>query len=201
MRAAVLAGGAGSRLGGQKPSALLAGRPLIEYPVAAMLEAGFEVSVVAKPDTELPSFADLAGRNHSVEVVIEPIEPLHPLLGIVTALRYCGEAIVVAACDMPFITPELVTWLAKRDESAVALPECHGALQPMFGRYSSEALTVFEDAVDTEQSVVGAVRNVGAQLITESEIAAFGDPAKLLFDVDDEADMRAAARMFDQAAS
>jgi molybdopterin-guanine dinucleotide biosynthesis protein A len=52
---AVLAGGRGRRIGGAKPTADLAGRPLISYPLAALAAAGIEAFVVAKPDTELPS--------------------------------------------------------------------------------------------------------------------------------------------------
>jgi len=50
---AVLAGGQGSRLGGAKPTADLAGRPLISYPLAALAAAGIEPFVVAKHSTDL----------------------------------------------------------------------------------------------------------------------------------------------------
>lgn len=53
MLGAVLAGGRGSRLGGAKPTADLAGRPLISYPLAALAAAGIEPFVVAKPSTNL----------------------------------------------------------------------------------------------------------------------------------------------------
>lgn len=52
---AVLAGGAGSRLGGAKAMVKLAGRPLISYPLAAIEQADLEPVVVAKACTELPS--------------------------------------------------------------------------------------------------------------------------------------------------
>ncbi|MGH2902423.1 MAG: NTP transferase domain-containing protein, partial [Solirubrobacteraceae bacterium] len=46
----ILAGGKGRRLDGAKASALLGGRPLASYPVAAMRAAGLEALLVAKPD-------------------------------------------------------------------------------------------------------------------------------------------------------
>ncbi len=58
---AVLAGGRGSRLGGAKPTADLAGRPLIAYPLQALAAAGIDSFIVAKPSTPLrgrPSVRD-----------------------------------------------------------------------------------------------------------------------------------------------
>ena len=52
--ATVLAGGAGSRLGGAKATALFAGRPLIEHVVAAARAGGLEPVVVAKARSPLP---------------------------------------------------------------------------------------------------------------------------------------------------
>ena len=69
MIVAVLAGGRGSRLGGAKATALLAGEPLIAHVLRAA--AGFETVVVAKRATPLPAV--------DVPVWIEPDEPFHPL--------------------------------------------------------------------------------------------------------------------------
>jgi molybdopterin-guanine dinucleotide biosynthesis protein A len=49
----VLAGGRGSRLGGAKAIADLAGRPLIAYPLDALTAAGLGPFIVAKPNTPL----------------------------------------------------------------------------------------------------------------------------------------------------
>ncbi|HEY6781351.1 MAG TPA: NTP transferase domain-containing protein, partial [Thermoleophilaceae bacterium] len=70
----VLAGGAGSRMGGGKPAALVGGRPLIAYPLAALGEVCERVAIVCKPTTELPQL-DGAERWE------EPELPLHPLTG------------------------------------------------------------------------------------------------------------------------
>ncbi len=79
MIVAVLAGGRGRRLGGAKPLATLAGAPLIARPLAAAAAAGLPAVVVVKPATRLPAL--------DVPVWEEPDEPVHPLLGIVTALE------------------------------------------------------------------------------------------------------------------
>ena len=65
--AAVLAGGAGSRLGGAKAMALLDGRPLIAHVLAAVRAGGLEPVVVAKADSPLPPL--------DCPVVFEPAQP------------------------------------------------------------------------------------------------------------------------------
>ncbi|MDQ6605984.1 MAG: NTP transferase domain-containing protein, partial [Actinomycetota bacterium] len=97
----VLAGGRGRRMGGEKATVLLAGQPLIAYPLQALAETVAEVRIIAKPDTELPNIA-------GVTVWIEPESPRHPLVGIVHALALAeGRAVLVCACDLPLVTPAL----------------------------------------------------------------------------------------------
>lgn len=101
--AAILAGGHGSRIGGDKALVQLAGRPLISYPLAAARAAGLEAVVVAKRATRLPPL--------DVPVLLEPDEPTHPLLGIVTALER-HAAIIAIPCDMPLLRASELAALA-----------------------------------------------------------------------------------------
>ena len=77
---AVLAGGASRRMGEPKAMVELAGKPLIAHAVAAVVDAGLNPIVVAKPDSQVPDLG--------VPILDEPQEPRHPLCGIVAALRY-----------------------------------------------------------------------------------------------------------------
>lgn len=133
----VLAGGAGRRLGGPKATALLGGRPLLAYPLAALGAVLGDVVVVAKADTVLPDLGE-------VSVWIEPDEPRHPLAGIVHALRRAaGREVVVCAGDMPQVTPALVRRLIVGDADgapAVVFGHPDGALEPLFARYAPGAL-------------------------------------------------------------
>jgi molybdopterin-guanine dinucleotide biosynthesis protein A len=136
----VLAGGAASRMGGDKASLPLAGRPLISYPLDALRAALGKVAVVAKPDTVLP-LLDLAPP-----VWLEPDEPRHPLTGIVEALRRAdGRPVVVLACDLPLVSAELVRELAGTPSAAPALvARAEGRIQPLCARYEPEALGLLE---------------------------------------------------------
>ncbi len=113
--AVVLAGGRGSRIGGEKALVQLGGRPLISYPIAAARAAGLSVVVAAKRSTRLPPSLD-AG------VLVEPETPVHPLLGVITALEQY-PAVIAIPCDMPFLAPAALAALAAaRDEVATLWP-------------------------------------------------------------------------------
>jgi molybdopterin-guanine dinucleotide biosynthesis protein A len=184
---AVLAGGVGSRLGGGKAMVELAGRALIEYPLAALDAAGIEAVVVAKADTALPSFA--------APVVTEPEEPRHPLLGIVTALRHAaGRPVLAVACDLPFVTPRLLEELATAAEPlVVAAPG--GDPQPLLARYAPALLPELEAALERQEPLRRTVAALDPRLLGDADLARFGDPARLTFNVNSPADLARAGDM------
>jgi len=181
---AVLAGGRATRLGGAKATAELGGRPLIEHVLDA---AGPDAVVVAKPGTALPPLA--------VPVLEEPAEPSHPMAGIVEALRDSGGLPVLAvACDMPFVTHDLLAWLAELPEP-LAVPALEGRLHPLLGRYPPELLGELEAALAARRPLRETVAGLGPYEIPASELEPFGDPGRLLFNVNTPEDLQAAERL------
>jgi molybdenum cofactor guanylyltransferase len=186
---AVLAGGRGSRIGGDKALVELAGRPLISYPLAAVEAAGLEPLVVAKPESRLPKLR--------CRTIREPARPLHPAVGIVAALRHAGERPLVAVgCDMPFVSPALLAWLASMPESVV-VPSVGGRLHPFPGRYEGSARPALEETLRTGTAMHAALAAIRPQPASEADLARFGDPPRLCFNVNSPADLRRAERMLE----
>jgi molybdopterin-guanine dinucleotide biosynthesis protein A len=133
----VLAGGAGRRLGGAKPSARLGGRSLVAWVAGALSSVCHEVVVLAKATSPLPSLP--AG----LEVWREPDSPVHPLAGIAWALsRSAGAPVLCSPVDVPFVSETtLRALLAAPGEVAVA----DG--QPLLGRFGPAALGPLQEAV------------------------------------------------------
>ncbi|HEY0391567.1 MAG TPA: NTP transferase domain-containing protein [Solirubrobacterales bacterium] len=184
---AVLAGGRGSRIGGAKATAELAGRPLISYPLAALAAAGIEPFVVAKPASALPPL--------SCPVIREPELPRHPLCGIVAALRAAeGRPVVVVACDMPLAAPPLLAHLAAAN-GRLLVPAPAGRLQPLQARYAAELLAALEAALEREEPLRRTVESLTPSLLGEEEIARFGNPGRLFFNVNDGDDLRHAEQL------
>jgi molybdenum cofactor guanylyltransferase len=219
---AVLAGGHGRRLGGTKPTAELAGRPLISYPLAALEAAGLAAFVVAKPSTDLGgrpnrrptdrgrpdqrygwertttrrggSERTTAPALGEVEVVVEPDEPTHPLVGVVAALRHARRPLVVLGCDFPFAPPALLRALAEAPEPLV-VPAPGGDPQPLVARWSPALLPRLEAALDREEPLRRTIAALSPRLLDDTELARFGDPGRAFFNVNAPADLRAAAAL------
>jgi molybdopterin-guanine dinucleotide biosynthesis protein A len=135
----VLAGGAGRRIGGDKCTVELAGRPLLLYPIDALRHVCEQVVVVAKQDTKLPQLAGAA------EVWIEPDEPQHPLAGVVHALRTASaRKILVLACDMPLVPEELLRALLKAAQGPGAIAFSGDIAEPLCASYTKDALKGLE---------------------------------------------------------
>ena len=141
MNGVILAGGAGTRLGGvSKAMVELHGRPLAEHVVDVLAQVCEQVAIVCKPDTELPQLA-------GVERWEEPVEPRHPLTGIVHALERAEGPVLVCAVDMPWITPDACRSLleaAPGGPAAVAV--ANGEMCPVFAVYAPEALSTLRAA-------------------------------------------------------
>jgi molybdenum cofactor guanylyltransferase len=185
-RACVLAGGAGSRLGRPKATAPLAGRPLITYPLAALEAAGLRPVVIAKPDTELPPL--------DREPWLEAAEPRHPLVGILEALHRAGGPVLACGCDLPFVTAELVGWVASLSAPLV-VPRAGGRDHPLLARYTPDLSDSLAAALAAERSLVEAIEAIGPRYVGEEELGRFGDPERLLGNVNTPDELARAERL------
>jgi molybdopterin-guanine dinucleotide biosynthesis protein A len=173
-------------MGRPKPLVELGGRPLISYAVAAVAEAGLEPVIIAKPTSRLPGLgcrveSDQASRDH-------------PLAGIVAALELAGGPLVAVACDMPLVPAALIAHLASL-EAPVAVPRLDGRLEPLLARYGPGALPALAQALEREEPLQETIASLDPELITDGELARFGDPKRILFNVNTPADLEEARRM------
>lgn len=185
---AILAGGRGLRIGGEKSIVELQGKPLICYPVEAVQQVLSRVAILAKTGTQLP-------RLSGVAVWIEPESPRHPLVGITQALALAGgRPVLVCAGDLPFVTPELIRRLVKADPGrSTAVVACaEERMQPLLGCYQPRALELLAGAARE-----GTGRVLDAVAALEPVLLEVDDPEEL-FDVDSPDDLLMATAMLDR---
>ncbi len=176
----VLAGGQGRRMGGEKATVLLAGQPLIAYPLQALARTVGEVRIIAKSDTELPNIA-------GITVWIEPQSPRHPLIGIVHALALAeGRPVLVCACDLPLVTPALLRALYREDpgDAPAVLASAGAELQPLLGCYRPAALELLRALIVDERipmrAAAQAIGAHGLEVQDRDELFNVNSPMQLL---------------------
>jgi molybdopterin-guanine dinucleotide biosynthesis protein A len=184
-RIAILAGGAGSRMGSPKAGVELAGRALIEHGLAAARLARLSPVVVARDDSGLPELR--------ASVLIEPAGPRHPLNGIVAALEHAREPIVVLACDLPLVPADLLAELARR-RAPFAMP-LSPRPQPLVARYSPGLLPRLREALASEEPMTRVALELGGDGLREAELRGFGDPERMFLNVNDREQLAAAERL------
>lgn len=172
----VLAGGKSTRFGSDKASALLAGKPMLQWVLSAIEQVCSEVIVVAAQGQVLPEVASGA----PLRVVRDRYEAAGPLAGMVTAFEDPpADVCLVVSCDAPLLAPDLLQHLVERiGEAAVACPEVAGQLQPLVAAYRPAAcLAPFRAAVERgERGVLRALRELdGVVVLSEDEVRRF-DP-------------------------
>ncbi|HUZ01064.1 MAG TPA: molybdenum cofactor guanylyltransferase [Thermomicrobiaceae bacterium] len=181
---AVLAGGQSRRMGRDKALLSLRGRALLDHVLERVSGLGDDLFVVA---TDRPDYARLG-----VRVVPDLLAGRGALGGIHTAIStarhpYC----LVVACDMPFLSPELLTYMA-------ALPRDFDVLVPtldasrsnqggsqtfetLHAIYGSTCLPAIERRLARgDLKVVDLLRDVRCRTIPESTIRRH-DPELLSF--------------------
>jgi molybdopterin-guanine dinucleotide biosynthesis protein A len=143
----LLVGGRGSRFGG------IAKGNLRHPSGVRLIERLASVSRAALPDApivlvgERAEYADLALPSLRDEP--RGIGPLGGLRALVSfAQKNSHEGVIALACDMPFVTAELVSRLACEHPKAeaVAFRE-DGRWQPLAARYSASTLSVLDTAI------------------------------------------------------
>jgi molybdopterin-guanine dinucleotide biosynthesis protein A len=179
-------------MGGSKATARLAGRPLISYPIAAARDAGLDPIVVAKRRTQLPRL--------DVPRVTEPERPQHPLCGVLAALDASrGAAVLALGCDMPFLDRELLAWLAEQPGRLV-VADAGAGLQPLLARYEPALAGRLAHALDQLMPMRELVASMEPRVVGPAELARFGDPERICFNVNTPDDLARAELMVAQSA-
>jgi molybdopterin-guanine dinucleotide biosynthesis protein A len=128
----ILAGGASSRMGEDKSRLTLGGRTFVESATRTLRAVTTCVSVVSSRD---------GAESHGLPLVRDLRAGVGALGGLHASLASCrAEWAAVVACDLPFVTGELLTRLVSMcadDMDAVVPVQEDGRLQPLCALYRS----------------------------------------------------------------
>jgi molybdopterin-guanine dinucleotide biosynthesis protein A len=88
----------------------------------------------------------------SIVTIRDDQEGLGPIGGITTALRHLPGGILLTACDMPFVSGELIAWLLDHYDPHVdaVIPRHPAGIEPLFGIYEKNFLPALEKAIRSD---------------------------------------------------
>jgi len=175
MTGIILAGGASRRMGTDKAFLEVNGKPLIEH-ILAVFSSLFARTIVV---TNTPD----RYRSYGIELTSDVLDISGPLTGIYSGLlRSSDEYNFVAACDMPFLNPRLISYMGEiaAGQDAV-VPQFDGFLEPLHAIYRKGLLPAIEmQVLKQDRRIRGLFDHIHVRYITEEEIVRF-DPQKRSF--------------------
>ena len=144
----VLAGGRSLRFGGEKASALLAGKPLVLWAVERLKTACDKVAVNARPGSEAEAVAHAAGLTVLHDLSGDAAGPLAGVhAGLIWAVTHGARAVAVSPCDAPLLPPDLYVRLVAAAAGGAAMAETADGSQPLCAVWPVSALTELEAAL------------------------------------------------------
>jgi molybdopterin-guanine dinucleotide biosynthesis protein MobB len=193
----LLAGGESRRFGAPKALARVGGRTIAGRVRDVLRAVTPDVRAIANR----PELMVELGVQHRPDAV----PGIGALGGILTALRWAVEdgrrGALVAACDLPFLSPGLFRALLASAEATGAdavLPESAGphGFEPLCAWYGARCLPAVEEmAAAGERRAHRLAERVRAVRLPLEEVARHGDPSILFFNVNTVDDHREAERI------
>ncbi len=186
--AAIVAGGAASRLGGLDKSLLPVGnRPILDRQLAVLRPLTDRILVVANTPERF---------THAGVPVIPDLVPGGAALGaIYPALSSATtDAVLVVACDLPFLTGRFLANLVEAASGLdLTIPRSPDGLQPMCAVYSRACLQPIRTRVEaTTLRIQDLAAEVRTREIGPEEVAAYDVDGSLFFNVNTPADYQRA---------
>ena len=175
----ILAGGKGSRLGQEKARVILKGQNLVERTISRLGFLADDTVIVCAPWQKLPPL-DLAVQP---KFVTDAFPGRGPLVGIYSGLSVCGAGCAfVAACDMPFINSELVSYMLELSPGYdVVIPRYEGLLEPLHAVYSRNCREAIWEMIERQEYKIDRLfENLNVKYLEVGELAKF-DPEHLSF--------------------
>jgi molybdopterin-guanine dinucleotide biosynthesis protein A len=186
MSAAILAGGRARRFDGRDKSRLqVGGRTILERQLEALRTCVGQVLLVG--------YAGAPPVGGAVVVVPDRMANRGPLGGLDAALAAADGAVLLLACDMPYLTSALLGHLVSllSDVDAV-VPRTERGYHPLCAVYAQSCRPRVHRRLEQGQlRMVDLLTELRVRDVDEAEIARFGEADHLLANVNTQADLDA----------
>ena len=196
----ILAGGAASRYGGRpKGLEIVGGRRILDHLVDVFVDAFGTLPLL------VANVPDATAWRPDLRIVADVRPGLGSLGGIYTAVIEGPAPVVLAAWDMPFVTPQLLRDLAAGlSEHDAFLPESGGrrGVEPLCAAYGPACAPAIASSLERQDFRAIAFHHaVNVGILPVARIQALGDPARLFFNLNSPEDLAEAEALWRQGSS
>lgn len=176
MTGIVLSGGENRRMGADKAFLKVAGIPMIEHILAALRSVVGKIIIVTNSPEAYRSY-------EGVEVVTDASDKRGPLTGIYSGLlRSNDDYHVVVACDMPFLNPALLSYMAGLAPGYdIVVPMVGGLYEPLHAVYHRALVSIIERQILHDSRRIQEIfKEARVRFVTEAELDRY-DPSRRSF--------------------
>jgi molybdopterin-guanine dinucleotide biosynthesis protein A len=190
--AAILSGGHARRFGGCDKGALVVdGQTIRARQIAQLARVADDIMIVGARTPAAHEYGALG--DVIVREIADRMPGCGPLGGLHSALLdAAGEATIVLACDMPFVSePLLRHLLTLAGEADVVVPHTDRGYHPLCAVYARACIEpVTRRLAARRLKMIDLFEDVRVRVVAARELSAFGDPHRLLANVNSPADHR-----------
>jgi len=181
---AILAGGQATRFGGRDKSALLVnGRSILDRQLASLVPLTDDLMIVGDRVVAAGAIA-----LRAIPDAVPGCGPLGGLHAALTAAR--GDVLLLVACDMPYLSAPFAEYLLSlAGDADIVVPESERGYHPLCAVYTRACLEpAAAQLADRQLKMRELVDRMRTRVVPIEDIRRFGDPHRLLANVNTPAD-------------
>ncbi len=180
---AILCGGKSTRMGREKSSRILLGKPIFEH-VLETMKLVFDKVVVSSDRVDVFS-------KYNISVICDIVKNKDALGGIYSVLKKTDtERVFFIACDMPFAEVQAIKLLLNHAEDFdIVIPRIKGKFQPLFAVYSKNLLPLIEKNIfEGKLKIFDVIEKSKVKILTEKDLKKCCNVNKNFFNINTEED-------------
>ena len=191
----ILAGGLSRRLGRNKAVENIKNKPLLSIVYDSIKPFVNELIIVVNNKQRQEELSFLKNANFATD----EYNNSGSLGGIYTGLlKANNEKTLVVACDMPFISPSIISLMISKIKSSadIIIPETEGFKHSTHAIYSKSCIEIIKKNLDDNNLKISNIFNMcKTKIISENEIYTTEPYTKSFFNINNEMDLTKAKNL------
>ncbi len=173
----ILCGGRSRRMGKDKGSLILDGKPMILHVLDTVKCIADEIVLVLRDQEQIDKYKSiLKDADVSIKIVTDEIKDQGPLVGILTGLSYINSKYAqILPCDSPFISKSFVLKMfeiaeGKKFDAVVPIWD-DGHIEPLHSVYKKDVIDIARDLIKKEKrNVRSLIESLNVEYVDVGEL-------------------------------